>query len=160
MWDRERRVALVVVEILAFNPSMKGMVMSHVRLEIAGQSESPFDLARPKRVGSEWELEPLGSSNPLRVSGDYDMDYTLPPITLPARQGESAILAFIPDAPVKHLDPATLRVIVRVGSRRTKRDGFLGWRKLAHRELPLFEEVEARWIETGFTYAGTKLSES
>ncbi len=149
---------LVVAEILTFNPSMKGIAISHIRLEVRNRSEIGFDLARPKRVGSEWELEPLGSRTQLRVSGDFDLPYTIPPITLAARQGDSAVIAFFPNAPVANLNPADLRVFVRLGSRRANTQGLLRWRKLFGRELPPFEEVEARWLDAGIAYTGTTIS--
>ena len=161
MWRRRNTndlADLIVLELLAFNPAMKGLAISHVRVELEDRSDVSLDLARPKKVGVEWELEPFGSTNVLKVSGDFDMPYTIPPVSLAARQGGSAILAFIPNEPIRNLEPGKLRVYCRVGSFRTNREGLLGWRKRLHRELPLFDEVEARWLEAGFDFAGTRLS--
>ena len=152
-------IVLVVVEILAFNPSMRGIAISHVRLEVRDAPKFGFDLARPKRVGAEWELEPLGSRSRIRVSGDLDLPYTLPPITLPARQGDSAVLAFAPTTPFLGRFTATdLRLFARVSSHRRHTEGFLHWRKLVGKQLPAFDEIEARWLEAGIQHAGTSFS--
>lgn len=150
-------VELVVVEILAFNPADRGTAISHARLELRDEPDVRFELARPKKIGTEWELEPLDSRHRIRVSGDFDFPYTMPPITLGARQAESAVLAFMPATPLQTVDVPSLRFFARISAPPLKPEGWLGWRRVLGRERAPFTEVEARWLDAGVIFAGTSV---
>lgn len=140
------RIELVIVDVIAFNPSLLGVAINHLVLRAPAHPSAVFGLARPQRlIGGGWKLDAISYDKRFEATGEFDLPYEVTPMNVPPRQAEGRIFAFIPIVQPDTLQDADLLLVARLSSRRKSSIGFLGWRWLLGRRRTSYDEAQAMW---------------